>query len=80
MEATDLKSNSSQLENDTTHGTIPDELGKQDQTAWQCLRQNSWIFLFCLYGNLGAFMYGFDNLVLSLSLSMPGFAYAPLMI
>lgn len=75
MEATDIKSNSSHLENVTTHETTPDVPGNQDQTAWQCLRQNPWVILFCLYGNLGAFMYGFDNLVLSLSLSMPGFAY-----
>ncbi|CAI7574182.1 unnamed protein product [Penicillium pancosmium] len=74
METTDQKLKSAHLENVTTHDTMPDEQGCQEQTAWQCLAQNPWVFLFCLYGNLGAFMYGFDNLVLSLSLSMPGFA------
>lgn len=75
MDTTDQKLKSAHLENVTTHDTMPDEQGCQEQTAWQCLAQNPWVFLFCLYGNLGAFMYGFDNLVLSLSLSMPGFAY-----
>jgi hypothetical protein len=75
MESTDQKLKSTHLENVTTHDNLPDEQECQKQTAWQCLAQNPWVFLFCLYGNLGAFMYGFDNLVLSLSLSMPGFAY-----
>ncbi|PYH89226.1 maltose permease Mal61 [Aspergillus ellipticus CBS 707.79] len=43
------------------------------RSTWAALRDNPWVVLFCLYGNIGALMYGFDNLVLSLALSMPAF-------
>jgi SP family general alpha glucoside:H+ symporter-like MFS transporter len=63
---------------DTAHFEDVDSLQEpvdtlQRKTPWQCLAQNPWIILFCLYGNLGALMYGFDNLVMSLALSMPAF-------
>jgi SP family general alpha glucoside:H+ symporter-like MFS transporter len=34
---------------------------------------NPKIVALCLFANIGGLMYGFDNLVLSLSLSMPAF-------
>lgn len=70
MDTQDPKANASHLENVTT---LPEESSDRDTSPWQCLIQNPRIILFCLYGNLGALMYGFDNLVLSLALSMPGF-------
>ena len=69
----DTKSNSSHVENATTEESRVEEPTSHNLTPWQRLAQNPWIILFCLYGNLGALMYGFDNLVLSLALSMPGF-------
>ena len=73
MDTRDSKSNSSHVEDVREDGDTTREQTDQDQTAFQCLAQNPWVILFCLYGNLGALMYGFDNLVLSLALSMPGF-------
>ncbi|KAJ5682956.1 hypothetical protein N7462_006121 [Penicillium macrosclerotiorum] len=75
MDTYDSKSKSSHLEDVSS---TQEELGQgestgQELTAWQCLAQNPWVILYCLYGNLGALMYGFDNLVLSLALSMSGF-------
>lgn len=70
MDNRDTKSNSAHLENVTNN---PEESSECATSPWQCLAQNPWVILFCLYGNLGALMYGFDNLVLSLALSMPGF-------
>jgi hypothetical protein len=67
MDTRDTKSNSAHLEN------IPEESRESATSPWNCLAQNPWVILFCLYGNLGALMYGYDNLVLSLALSMPGF-------
>ncbi|KAJ5100027.1 hypothetical protein N7532_007028 [Penicillium argentinense] len=76
MESTVTKSHSTHLETvQTRESASQQQTNEQSQTAWQCLAQNPWVFLFCLYGNLGALMYGFDNLVLSLALSMPGFGY-----
>lgn len=69
MDNQDPKANASHLENATT----PAEDSECNTSPWQCLVANPLIILFCLYGNLGALMYGFDNLVLSLALSMPGF-------
>ena len=67
MDTRDTKSNSAHLEN------VPEESTQCETSPWKCLAQNPWVILFCLYGNLGALMYGFDNLVLSLALSMPAF-------
>lgn len=64
------KSDSAHLEN---VANLPDESSECNTSPWKCLADNPWVILFCLYGNLGALMYGFDNLVLSLALSMPGF-------
>lgn len=67
----DPKTNTAHLENvDRLNEPVEASQGK---TPWKCLAQNPWIILFCLYGNLGALMYGFDNLVMSLALSMPAF-------
>ena len=75
MDTQNFKSDSSHFEDVTRDETnqITEEPADQGPTAWQCLIQNPCIILFCLYGNLGALMYGFDNLVLSLALSMPAF-------
>ncbi|GLI72090.1 hypothetical protein PoHVEF18_000258 [Penicillium ochrochloron] len=64
------KSDSAHLEN---VANLPDESTECFTSPWKCIAENPWVILFCLYGNLGALMYGFDNLVLSLALSMPGF-------
>ncbi|PWY68025.1 MFS general substrate transporter [Aspergillus sclerotioniger CBS 115572] len=79
--ATDQKSDTSHLEvvdqnapkTDSFTLGIDDPASNNDDSTWAALRDNPWIVLFCLYGNIGALMYGFDNLVLSLSLSMTAF-------
>lgn len=70
MDNQDPKANTSHLENVTA---LAEESSDCNTSPWQCLVENPRVILFCLYGNLGALMYGFDNLVLSLALSMPGF-------
>ncbi|PYI09301.1 maltose permease Mal61 [Aspergillus sclerotiicarbonarius CBS 121057] len=47
--------------------------GKHERSTWIVLRENPWVVLFCLYAQIGALMYGFDSLILSLALSMTGF-------
>lgn len=69
MDNQDPKANASHLENATALA----EESECNTSPWQCLLENPLVILFCLYGNLGALMSGFDNLVLSLALSMPGF-------
>ncbi|KAF2083753.1 general substrate transporter [Saccharata proteae CBS 121410] len=44
-----------------------------DETVLRVLLQNPKVILFCLCANIGAFMYGYDNLSLTLCLSMPPF-------
>ncbi|KAJ5167493.1 uncharacterized protein N7482_006274 [Penicillium canariense] len=74
MNTQDPKYNTSHLEDvASVQEAVPENPTRSNSTPWRCLAQNPWIILFCLYGNLGALMYGFDNLVLSLALSMPGF-------
>ena len=47
----------------------------QDHTSeggpWKTLAKNPKIILLSVFANLGALMYGYDNLALSLCLSMP---------
>jgi SP family general alpha glucoside:H+ symporter-like MFS transporter len=45
-------------------------------SPWKAILANPKIVALCLYANLGALMYGFDNLVLSLALTLPPFSYA----
>lgn len=79
--STDQKSESSHLEvvdqqpRQPDSGTlgIHDPASQNGRSTWQALRANPIVVLFCLYGNIGALMYGFDNLVLSLALSMTAF-------
>ncbi|BCS04173.1 uncharacterized protein AKAW2_71051A [Aspergillus luchuensis] len=79
--STDQKSESSHLEvvdqqvrrPDTETLGIHDPASQHGRSTWQALRANPIVVLFCLYGNIGALMYGFDNLVLSLALSMTAF-------
>ncbi|OJJ95047.1 hypothetical protein ASPACDRAFT_1860426 [Aspergillus aculeatus ATCC 16872] len=74
---TDQKTETNHLENvDSNEAQDHDQqLAHNDgpPSTWTALRQNPLIILFCLYANVGALMYGFDNLILSLSLSMPAF-------
>lgn len=44
-----------------------------NSTIWKTIKNNPVILLCCLYANLGAFMYGFDNITLSLCLDMAPF-------
>ncbi|PWY73526.1 maltose permease Mal61 [Aspergillus eucalypticola CBS 122712] len=82
--STDQKSESSHLEvvdqqvrrQDTGTLEIHDPASQHGRSTWQALRANPVVVLFCLYGNIGALMYGFDNLVLSLALSMTAFEQA----
>lgn len=43
-------------------------------STWKAIVGNPKIVALCLFANIGGLMYGFDNMVLSLSLSMPAFA------
>lgn len=51
------------------HGSTPED--KLD--VLQTLVRNPVVVLCALYGNIGALMYGFDNITLSLCLDMPAF-------
>ncbi|KAI0143353.1 general substrate transporter [Pestalotiopsis sp. NC0098] len=53
----------------------PSVAGNDDDnsTAWKALRHSPIILACCFYANLGAFMYGFDNITLSLCLDMAPF-------
>lgn len=54
--------------------TAPSIGGDPDTyTVWQTIKDNPVILLCCFYANIGAFMYGFDNITLSLCLDMPAF-------
>ncbi|PYH44692.1 MFS general substrate transporter [Aspergillus saccharolyticus JOP 1030-1] len=66
----DQKTETNHLENVTSTEPAPHD--DSPPTTWEALRQNPLIILFCLYANVGALMYGFDNLVLSLSLQKFG--------
>lgn len=43
------------------------------KTIWETLKENPAVILCCIYANFGALMYGYDNLALSLCLSMVPF-------
>jgi hypothetical protein len=45
----------------------------EERSPWKSIWANPKIVALCLFANIGALMYGFDNLVLSLALSMPPF-------
>ena len=47
--------------------------GEGDDGAWRCLWKNPKIVIICLFANIGTLMYGFDNLALSICLSMSPF-------
>lgn len=68
------------FENTSIHGgnqpypTGDDVVLDEDQlSVAQTLIKNPIVVLCALYGNLGALMYGFDNITLSLCLDMPVF-------
>lgn len=46
---------------------------EHQETIWAIVKKNPLILLIIAYANLGSFMYGFDNLALSIALSMPSF-------
>lgn len=49
------------------------EQADHEESTWHALRSNPKIILFCFFGNIGALMYGFDNLALSIALEMAPF-------
>jgi hypothetical protein len=51
-----------------------------EPSPWKAILANPKIVALCLYANLGALMYGFDNLVLSLALTLPPFSYVVLLL
>ena len=46
---------------------------EHQESIWTIVKRNPLILLVIAYANLGSFMYGFDNLALSIALSMPSF-------
>ncbi|KAF7901338.1 hypothetical protein EAF00_003559 [Botryotinia globosa] len=54
----------------TVDTTQPDV---SDLSIWQTIEQNPFIVLYCIYANMGALMYGFDNIALLLCLNMVPF-------
>lgn len=67
----DVKLSAQHLERvETVHTTQPDV---SDLSIWQTIKQNPFIVLCCIYANMGALMYGFDNIALSLCLNMVPF-------
>jgi hypothetical protein len=44
-----------------------------ERNVVQALKDRPKVLLFCFFANFGALMYGFDNLALSVCLSMPVF-------
>lgn len=44
-----------------------------DLSIWETLKENPMVIICCLFANCGALMYGYDNLALSLCLSMVPF-------
>ncbi|KAF7879840.1 uncharacterized protein EAF02_008010 [Botrytis sinoallii] len=55
---------------ETIDTTQPDV---SDLSIWQTIKQNPFIVLCCIYANMGALMYGFDNIALSLCLNVVPF-------
>jgi len=51
------------------------EQTEHTETVWSIIKRNPLILLIVAYANLGSFMFGFDNLALSIALSMPSFGY-----
>jgi hypothetical protein len=69
--------NKAQLSGDDAAQLTPSVIGSDPDThsVWRTIKDNPIVILCCFYANLGAFMYGFDNITLSLSLDMPAFVY-----
>lgn len=49
------------------------EATEHQESLWTIIKRNPLILLIIAYANIGSFMYGFDNLALSIALSMPSF-------
>jgi len=49
------------------------EHNEHQEGIWAIIKRKPLILLIIAYANLGSFMYGFDNLALSIALSMPSF-------
>lgn len=76
MTVLEEKSSAQHLELERTEELIlanQAEEKEHQETIWTIVKRNPLILLIIAYANLGAFMYGFDNLALSIALSMPSF-------
>ena len=51
------------------------ETAEHQETIWTIIKRSPVLLLIVAYANLGSFMFGFDNLALSIALSMPSFGY-----
>jgi hypothetical protein len=49
------------------------EQTEHQEGLWTIIKRKPLILLIIAYANIGSFMYGFDNLALSIALSMPSF-------
>lgn len=61
----------SAVDNYADMAVVPDD----DLSVWATLVKNPVVILCVMFGNVGAFMYGFDNISLSLCLDMAPFVY-----
>lgn len=58
---------------DTIHAEHVARAREVELSIWETLKENPAVILCCIYANFGALMYGYDNLALSLCLSMVPF-------
>ena len=49
------------------------EQTEHQESLWTIIKRQPLILLILAYANIGSFMFGFDNLALSIALSMPSF-------
>lgn len=74
----DLKPNSAHIEEARQESAVDNYDGMavvpdDDLSVWATLVKNPIVILCVMFGNVGAFMYGFDNISLSLCLDMAPF-------
>jgi hypothetical protein len=50
-----------------------DESYEKQQSPWETSKQNPWLILCCLIMSLSPFVFGFDNIIISLMTAMPAF-------
>jgi hypothetical protein len=68
----DPKMSTQHLEHVETAATQEDV---SDLSIWKTITSHPVIILCCIYSNMGALMYGFDNIALSLVLNMVPFQF-----